>query len=229
MKLLTAEVVRVINVPRKYCKGINPPFLRKPAQCTPRAVLFMPLSSRPRTIQQVSLVMLRSVFHCGVQHQEKGFDNRQVSYHQHLRFKHKHQSSRSGNEFRKFMQNHMPSLKAAFFCPAPRGFLSFQWGMGLPVAIFNGKMRIHPWIQSLLDVPSGKRLHNYAKSQFFMGKSTINKWQFSIAMLNYQRVPYFQTLISKISQFQQGLFSSTIFVATLFSNKPNWGLPQRSL
>jgi hypothetical protein len=36
-------------------------------------------------------------------------------------------------------------------------------------------------------LPSGKRLHNYGKSPFFMGKSTI-KWPFSIAMLNYQRV-----------------------------------------
>ena len=36
-------------------------------------------------------------------------------------------------------------------------------------------------------LPSGKRLHNYRKSPFLMVKSTI-KWQFSIAMLNYQRV-----------------------------------------
>ena len=38
-------------------------------------------------------------------------------------------------------------------------------------------------------IPSGKRLHNYGKSQFSMGKSTING-TCSIAMLNYQRVPY---------------------------------------
>ena len=36
-------------------------------------------------------------------------------------------------------------------------------------------------------VPSGKRLHNYGKSQFLMGKLTI-KWPCSIAMLVYQRV-----------------------------------------
>ena len=36
-------------------------------------------------------------------------------------------------------------------------------------------------------IPSGKRLHNYGKSPFSMGKSTING-PFSIAMLVYQRV-----------------------------------------
>ena len=38
-------------------------------------------------------------------------------------------------------------------------------------------------------IPSGKRLHNYGKSPFSMGKSTING-TCSIAMLNYQGVPY---------------------------------------
>ena len=36
-------------------------------------------------------------------------------------------------------------------------------------------------------IPWGKRLHNYGKSPFFMGNSY--KWQFSIAMLVYQRDP----------------------------------------
>ena len=36
-------------------------------------------------------------------------------------------------------------------------------------------------------IPSGKHTKNYGKSQFLMGKSTING-SFSIAMLNYQRV-----------------------------------------
>jgi len=36
-------------------------------------------------------------------------------------------------------------------------------------------------------VPSGKLAKNYGKSQFLIGKSTING-PFSIAMLNYQRV-----------------------------------------
>ena len=36
-------------------------------------------------------------------------------------------------------------------------------------------------------IPSGKRLHNYGKSTFLMGKSTING-PFCIAMLVYQRV-----------------------------------------
>ena len=38
-----------------------------------------------------------------------------------------------------------------------------------------------------LYIRSGKRLHNYGKSPCLVGKSTIS-WQFSIAMLNYQRV-----------------------------------------
>jgi hypothetical protein len=39
-------------------------------------------------------------------------------------------------------------------------------------------------------VPSGKRLNNYGKSPFSMGKSMKihYKWPFSIAMLNYPRV-----------------------------------------
>ena len=41
------------------------------------------------------------------------------------------------------------------------------------------------WFQGCPGIPSGKRLHNYAKSPFLMGKSTM---PFSIAMLNYQRV-----------------------------------------
>ena len=32
-------------------------------------------------------------------------------------------------------------------------------------------------------LPSGKRLHNYGKSQFFMGKLTICLWPVSIAIL----------------------------------------------
>ena len=41
------------------------------------------------------------------------------------------------------------------------------------------------------DIPSGKRLHNYGKSPFVMGKSTI-QWPFSIAMFVYQRVTHNQ-------------------------------------
>ena len=43
----------------------------------------------------------------------------------------------------------------------------------------------------LSGIPSGKRLRNYGKSPFLIGKSTINGnfHQFSIAMLVYQRVP----------------------------------------
>ena len=37
-------------------------------------------------------------------------------------------------------------------------------------------------------IPSRKRLQNYGKSQFFMGKSTISMAMASIATWNYQRV-----------------------------------------
>ena len=35
---------------------------------------------------------------------------------------------------------------------------------------------------------NGKRLHNYGKSPFLMGKNSLFLWPFSVAMLNYQRV-----------------------------------------
>ena len=38
-----------------------------------------------------------------------------------------------------------------------------------------------------LDVPSGKRLHNYGKSSFLMGKSTISTGPCSIAMWLFTR------------------------------------------
>ena len=45
------------------------------------------------------------------------------------------------------------------------------------------------WRSNLIlwDLPSGKRLHIYGKSQFFNWKNYY-KWFFSLAMLNYQRV-----------------------------------------
>jgi hypothetical protein len=41
-------------------------------------------------------------------------------------------------------------------------------------------------------LPSGKRLHNYGKSPFLMGKSTISTGPFSSSqtVTNYQRVPF---------------------------------------
>jgi len=50
------------------------------------------------------------------------------------------------------------------------------------------------WKQHMFEVypldPFGKRLHSYWKSPSLIGKSTING-PLSIAMLNYQRVPWF--------------------------------------
>ena len=45
----------------------------------------------------------------------------------------------------------------------------------------------HPFLKEDGQIPSGKHTNNYVKSQFLMGKLTING-QCSIAMLNYQRV-----------------------------------------
>ena len=39
-----------------------------------------------------------------------------------------------------------------------------------------------------MDLPSGKRLHNYAKSPFFMGKSSISMAIFNSYVSHYQRV-----------------------------------------
>ena len=57
-----------------------------------------------------------------------------------------------------------------FFCaPSPR--------IEIDILKF---MRIQKWIHYEMDqkhpetIPSGKRLHNYGKSPFFMGKSTIS-------------------------------------------------------
>jgi hypothetical protein len=52
---------------------------------------------------------------------------------------------------------------------------------------WNGYTMVY---QGLGILPSGKRLHNYGKPPFFIGKSTING-PFSIAMLVYQRVSSF--------------------------------------
>ena len=46
------------------------------------------------------------------------------------------------------------------------------------------------WSNDLDDLPSGELLHNYGKTPFSMGKTTING-PLSIAMLHYQRVSQF--------------------------------------
>jgi hypothetical protein len=56
-------------------------------------------------------------------------------------------------------------------------------------------------------VPSGKRLHNYGKSPFSMGKSTINGnfnplflWPFSIAFCMFTRGYELESLVPDVSQ-----------------------------
>ena len=44
----------------------------------------------------------------------------------------------------------------------------------------------------LLGLPSGKRLRNYGKIHHFSWENPLFLWPFSIAMLNYQRVPCFK-------------------------------------
>ena len=56
-----------------------------------------------------------------------------------------------------------------------------QTSNGKAMGFFSTSVFVYP------RVPSGKRLHNYGKSPFLMGKFTING-PFSIAMLNYQGV-----------------------------------------
>ena len=57
-------------------------------------------------------------------------------------------------------------------------------------------------------LPSGKRLHNYGKSLFLMGKHTING-PFSMAMLNNQRV--FQTKMAITHLFVGNTYSKSRF------------------
>ena len=40
-------------------------------------------------------------------------------------------------------------------------------------------------------LPSGKRLHNYGKSPFSIGKTTISMAMFNSYVTNYQRLPPF--------------------------------------
>ena len=47
---------------------------------------------------------------------------------------------------------------------------------------------VYTCVYIYIHIPSGKRLHNYGKSPFSMGKSTISTGPFSIAMFVYQRV-----------------------------------------
>jgi hypothetical protein len=59
--------------------------------------------------------------------------------------------------------------------------------------ILPGRENGWDWVErpgGLDMLPSGKHTKNYGKSQFLMGKSTINV-PFSIAMLVYQRLVYF--------------------------------------
>ena len=63
------------------------------------------------------------------------------------------------------------------------------------------------------EIPSGKRLHSYGKSPFWIGKSAING-VFSIAMLNYQRVIMFSP-ISPLHEQEWGFnpeLSSGLFI-----------------
>ena len=69
-------------------------------------------------------------------------------------------------------------------------FLSARW----PAEDGASVERTVPWSTqartccSSFQIPSGKRLHNYGKSPFFMGKSTISMAIFNSFLYVYQRV-----------------------------------------
>jgi len=49
------------------------------------------------------------------------------------------------------------------------------------------------------ELASGKRLHNELENHHFQWENPLFLWQFSIAMLNYQRVPRFMANAEKPS------------------------------
>ena len=63
----------------------------------------------------------------------------------------------------------------------------FHIGHDSSEALVTSDTVTHPQCLHLIWIPSGKHTKNYGKSPSLIGKSTING-QFSIAMLNYQRV-----------------------------------------
>ena len=88
------------------------------------------------------------------------------------------------------------------YCPLTDRFHAIRFGDGVsdprylcrwcPFIVLSDRDRLVTFGHQLAwttVIPSGKRLHNYRKSPFLMGKSTIDG-QFSIAMLNYKRVYY---------------------------------------
>ena len=92
----------------------------------------------------------------------------------------------------------------------------------LNIAMGNGPNR-NRWLTELkqLRLPSGKRLHNYGKSQFFMGKLTISMAIFNSKRLNYQRVPYFGEYNNhKILQWDYNGFQKSWAIP-----KSPWGVP----
>ena len=63
-----------------------------------------------------------------------------------------------------------------------------------------------------IDIPSGKPLHNYGKSSFLMGKSTISMAMFNSFLYVYQRVPSIFCPLDHLDP------SGEIFCAVLMEN-----------
>ena len=82
------------------------------------------------------------------------------------------------------------------------------------------------WVDDhITGVPSGKRLHNYGKSQFFMGKSTISMAIFNSKLFNYQRVGDWDHnhLQLKINLWTASRFSRNAIKTTPFQHwSPNF-------
>ena len=80
------------------------------------------------------------------------------------------------------------------------------------------------------DLPSGKLSHNYGKSPFSINGITHYKWQFSIAMLNYQRefvifllfqeAPRMRHIGNQPNNTNQMCGSESFSTLCLFVNKP---------
>ena len=94
------------------------------------------------------------------------------------------------------LEGDVPNLRNGTFINPARSLLP-TISLGLPLRTVcrsaTGQRQVQRIVVTLdihmvLIFPSGKQPHNYGKSPFLIGKSTING-PFSIAMLNYQRVP----------------------------------------
>ena len=108
------------------------------------------------------------------------------------------------------------------------GVIAFLLSPRIEIYILKFMIRIQKWIHYEMDqkhpetIPSGKRLHNYGKSPFLMGKTTINGifQYFSIAMWVYQSI---YCSLESITQVRIGITGPITNIRPtwcMFSNGP---------